>query len=248
MVTVTLRQVRKTFCSRLNMTGRAGVDDISITLPPGSITALVGPNGAGKTTVLRLLARLTNPDSGEVTITPESPRPNIGLVPQDARASLFPWLRLRENVELPLQIRGMSRDAADAAVQRVLRILELNFPADRYPHQASGGEIQAAAVVRALVPAPALVILDEPFASFDFLARRRVRVGFLRWWQRHRATTIVTTHDPREAAGIAHKIVVLSRSGRVSAEFASQIPAEYAPSLPIQFPDLEEKVLRAYDA
>ncbi len=190
------------------------LDEVSLGIPAASLTAVLGPSGSGKTTLLRVVAGLHRQASGQVRLgerrldhlPPE--RRGVGLVPQDS--ALFPHLTVAENVDFGLprsQRRG--RRTAD-----MLGLLGLMPYAKRLPHQLSGGQAQRVAVARALAPAPALVLLDEPFSALDASLRVEVRAQVALALRETGTTALLVTHDQSEALSLASWLVVLS-SGRV---------------------------------
>ena len=193
----------------------AGLD---LTVPAGSLTAILGPSGSGKTTLLRLLAGFDRPDRGTVKIGeqtvdgagvhvhPEHRR--IGYVPQEG--GLFPHLTVAANVGF-----GLPRTARRQRVGDLLELVGLADLARRYPHQLSGGQQQRVALARALAVKPEVVLLDEPFASLDAHMRASVREEVQRILRASATTTLLVTHDQDEALSLADLVAVL-RDGRIA--------------------------------
>ncbi len=191
---------------------------LDLTVPAGSLTAILGPSGSGKTTLLRLLAGFDRPDRGTVRIGartmdgegthvhPEHRR--IGYVPQEG--GLFPHLTVAGNVGF-----GLSRAARRRRVDELLELVGLADLARRYPHQLSGGQQQRVALARALAVEPAVVLLDEPFASLDAHMRASVREEVQRILRASATTTLLVTHDQDEALSLADLVAVL-RDGRIA--------------------------------
>jgi iron(III) transport system ATP-binding protein len=197
----------------------AGVD---LEVPAGSLTAILGPSGSGKTTLLRLMAGFERPDAGTIGIggvvvdgpggyvAPE--RRRIGYVPQEG--SLFPHLTVAGNVGFGLTARdrrGRKRVQVDAMLERV----GLGGFGRRYPHQLSGGQQQRVALARALAIEPAVVLLDEPFASLDARLRAGVRADVQEIFRRAGTTAVLVTHDQDEALSTADRVAVL-RDGKIA--------------------------------
>ena len=190
------------------------LEGISLTLPAGSFGTVLGPSGSGKTTLLRVIAGLHRHTDGSIHLAgrriddlpPE--RRTIGLVPQDG--ALFPHLTVTENIEfgLPRSDRRGRRTTA------MLDLLELGRYADRFPHQLSGGQAQRVAVARALAPAPALVLLDEPFSALDAALRGEVRDGVRAALGETGTTALLVTHDRNEALSMSTQLIVVS-DGRI---------------------------------
>lgn len=205
--------------SRAFGTTRA-VDDVSMTLDPHELLALVGPSGCGKSTLLRLVAGLYAADSGTISIAgsvvddgrsavaPE--RRQVGLVFQEH--ALFPHLTVAKNVAFGL--RRMPADAVRARVAESLELIGLAGHAGRYPHELSGGERQRVALARALAPRPALMLLDEPFASLDPNLRTRIRADVVGILRAEGTPAVFVTHDQTEALAVGDRVAVM-RAGRV---------------------------------
>jgi NitT/TauT family transport system ATP-binding protein len=190
----------------------AAIADISFTVSAGEFVCLVGPSGCGKTTLLRVLAGLLMPDSGQVYLHDQplqGPRREIGVVFQ--KANLMPWRTVLDNVRLPLQIRHMAAVEATQRAYASLEMVGLHDFARSYPHELSGGMQQRVAIARALVYEPEILLLDEPFGPLDALTRERLNQELLQVWEASRKTVIMVTHDIREAAFLADRVIVLSR-------------------------------------
>ncbi len=189
--------------------------NFNLEVAPGSCTALLGPSGCAKTTVLRLIAGLERPASGEVRIgdacvasstsfqAPEAR--GIGLVFQDY--ALFPHMTVQRNVEYGL--RGMSREQRKQRLAETLDMVGLSELASRYPHQLSGGQQQRVALARALAPRPKVLLLDEPFSNLDANLREQVRQEVRELLQRAGVTSVLVTHDSADAQALASDIVYM---------------------------------------
>ena len=190
------------------------VDDVTIHLEPGTITALLGPSGSGKTTLLRLMAGLETPTSGQlffdgedVTNTPVQDR-NLGVVFQGY--ALFKHMNVSQNIAFGPRIRKLGLDL-EAKVEELLKLIELEEFGSRYPPQLSGGQKQRVAVARALACNPRVLLLDEPFGALDPLVRKTLRQGLKGIVQRLGVTTIMVTHDQEEAWDIADNVIVFNK-------------------------------------
>ena len=204
------------------------LDALDLNLAPGSFTALLGRSGSGKTTLLRTLAGL---DPVPPSATVSTPQPTT-VVFQEPR--LLPWKTVAENVTLGLT---GARRAAEAA----LREVELGHRMDAWPVTLSGGEAQRAALARALVRRPRLLLLDEPFAALDALTRMRMHALMLELWRAHAPTTLIVTHDVDEALLLADRVLVLE-NGRIATDVAVDLPRPRDPS---GFGPLRARLLRA---
>ena len=193
------------------------LDDISLEIQAGEILCLLGPSGSGKSTLLRIVAGIMRPAQGRIVIdgievegagrSVEPERRRVGLVFQDY--ALFPHLSVAANIAFGL--RGRSRAEVDRTIDTLLGRIGLKHYADRYPHMLSGGERQRVALARALAPNPRVLLMDEPFSSLDDRLRDRVRQETVELLRDARTTTIIVTHDPREAVSVGDRIALLQR-------------------------------------
>jgi NitT/TauT family transport system ATP-binding protein len=201
------------------------LDRVSLDVEPGCFVALLGPSGCGKSTLLRLVAGLEPPDQGAIRVDGdlvEGPDPSRLLVFQDP--TLYPWRTVRSNVALGLEARGVGRSRG-ARVDQALGLVGLTGFADVYPHQLSGGMAQRAALARALVNEPRLLLLDEPLGKLDALTRLAMQAEILRLWQEKRFTTLLVTHDVEEALVLAERVIVLGdRPAAIRAELPVAAP------------------------
>lgn len=209
------------------------VDDVTIHLEPGTITALLGPSGSGKTTLLRLIAGLETPTAGQiffdgedVTNTPVQDR-NLGVVFQGY--ALFKHMTVAGNIAFGPRIRKLGVDL-ESKVQELLTLIELEEFGSRYPPQLSGGQKQRVAVARALACNPRVLLLDEPFGALDPIVRKSLRAGLKGIVQRLGVTTIMVTHDQEEAWDIADNVIVFNK-GIVEQEGKPEVLAR-APATP----------------
>jgi NitT/TauT family transport system ATP-binding protein/sulfonate transport system ATP-binding protein len=192
------------------------LDGLSLAIAAGELVSLIGPSGCGKSTLLRLIAGLDRPDTGELHVGGmpiAGPAASRGLVFQDP--SLFPWLTVRGNIRAGLVARGMARQHR-GEVEEFLRLVGLDGFADAYPHQLSGGMAQRAALARAAINRPQVLLLDEPLGALDQFTRMRMQDEVLRLWRARGTTMVLVTHDIDEAIYMSDRIVVLTpRPGRV---------------------------------
>ena len=201
------------------------LDDVTLRCPAGSFTALIGPSGCGKSTLLRLAAGLDHPTSGAVQAGGEpvrKPHHSRTLMFQDA--TLFPWRSVWKNVATGLEARGQLR-GRDGRVDAALARVQLQDFADAYPHQLSGGMAQRAALARALVNEPAMLLLDEPLGKLDSLTRMTLQDELAALWMRLGFTGLLVTHDIEEALLLASRVIVFSdRPARIKVEIAVDKP------------------------
>jgi sulfate transport system ATP-binding protein len=190
------------------------LDDVSVEVPAGSLTALLGPSGSGKSTLLRIIAGLERPDAGRVLIeghdvTSRPPQQRgVGFVFQHYAA--FKHMTVWKNVAFGLEIRRRPKDEIKERVGKLLELVQLNGFADRYPAQLSGGQRQRMALARALAVEPDVLLLDEPFGALDARVRKELRAWLRRLHDEVHVTTIFVTHDQEEAMDLADQIVVMS--------------------------------------
>jgi sulfate/thiosulfate transport system ATP-binding protein len=194
------------------------LDDVSIDVESGSLTALLGPSGSGKSTLLRIIAGLEMPDAGEIRLagrdaTVLAPQKRgVGFVFQHYAA--FKHMTVRQNVAFGLKVRRRPKDEIRARVTQLLELVQLTGFGDRYPAQLSGGQRQRMALARALAPEPQVLLLDEPFGALDARVRAELRVWLRRLHDETHTTTVFVTHDQEEAMDVADAVVVMNR-GRV---------------------------------
>ena len=194
------------------------VDDVSLEVPNGSLTALLGPSGSGKSTLLRMIAGLDMPDTGRVVIAGEdrtshpARKRDVGFVFQHYAA--FKHMTVRDNVGFALSIRKAPKDQIRKRVDELLDLVHLEAYGERFPSQLSGGQRQRMALARALAVEPKVLLLDEPFGALDATVRKELREWLRRLHDEVHVTTIFVTHDQEEAMEVARQIVVMNE-GRV---------------------------------
>ncbi|RUM97061.1 ABC transporter ATP-binding protein [Pseudaminobacter arsenicus] len=194
------------------------VDQVTLNVPHGTFVCLLGPSGCGKTTLLRMVAGLEEPSAGtivldgqDITSAPTHKR-NFGMVFQSL--ALFPHLTVGDNIAYSLRIRGASRDEQNTRVDELLKLIHLPGFADRPVAKLSGGQRQRVAIARALALSPRLFLLDEPMSALDAKLRESMQVELRQLQQQLGITTIVVTHDQREAMTMADLVVVMGE-GRI---------------------------------
>lgn len=193
-------------------------DNVSLGFDKGSLGALLGPSGSGKTTILRMIAGLETPDSGDILINGERVNETapsdrgIGFVFQNY--ALFRYMTVYDNVAFGLKVKKTPKDKIDKRVKELLELTGLDKFSKRYPNQLSGGQRQRVAFARALAPEPELLLLDEPFAAVDAKVRQELRIWLRDMIYRLGITGIFVTHDQSEAVEVADQIVVTNK-GRI---------------------------------
>jgi len=218
-VSVTISNVSHRF--DLGGTALPVLQNIDLKIAAGEFIALLGPSGCGKSTLLRLLSGLEPPTEGEIFAGDAPiarPDPSRILVFQDP--TLFPWATVRRNVATGLDARGELKQKS-LRVEEALSLVGLQTFAGAYPHQLSGGMAQRAALARALVNDPELLLLDEPLGKLDSLTRLALQEELVGLWRQRGFTAVLVTHDVEEAVLLAGRIIVLSdRPARIKAQFA----------------------------
>ena len=202
------------------------LDRVSVSSAPGAFVGVLGPSGCGKTTMLRILADLAEPSEGAALLHGDTPRAlrrrhRLGVAFQDA--ALMPWRSVEANIRLPLDLSGTAGRAGDVA--DLVALVGLRGFESARPAQLSGGMRQRVSLARALVLAPEVLLLDEPFGALDALTRRHLNVALQTLWTERRATTLLVTHQVAEAVFLCDLLVVLrERPGRIAATVAVDLP------------------------
>jgi NitT/TauT family transport system ATP-binding protein len=208
-----VEQLKKVYSSANSVVEAVG--DISFTMRRGELVCIVGPSGCGKTTLLKCIAGLLPPTAGTVILDGKqvsSPPPNMALVFQEYGRSLYPWLTVRGNVELPLKHKRLSKAQRDRLVDDALQAVGLEHATKSYPWQLSGGMQQRVAIARAVAYEPEVLIMDEPFAAVDAQTRADLE-DLVRTLHLERGMSILfVTHDIDESVYLGERVIVLSKS------------------------------------
>ncbi|MEZ5724151.1 MAG: ABC transporter ATP-binding protein [Paracoccaceae bacterium] len=206
----------------LSLDGVPVLDRLSLSVKPGEFVSILGPSGCGKSTLFRLLIGEIAPDRGLIE-HPDAKAGAFAFMPQ--RDALLPWRRIIDNVTLGLEIEGLPRREARARAAPMMAEFGLAGFERHLPAQLSGGMRQRAALLRTVIQGRPVQLLDEPFGALDALTRSRIQLWFEQRWQAAGWTTLLVTHDVREAVALSDRIYVLSpRPARVIAEFAVTAP------------------------
>jgi NitT/TauT family transport system ATP-binding protein len=237
-------------------TGRratTAVEGATLDVGEGEFVALVGPSGCGKSTILKVVAGLIAATAGSVHVGGEPVRGvpgGVGMVFQND--ALLPWKTVRDNVRLPLALRGLGRREQDAEIGRLLGLVQLSGFEEFYPRALSGGMRKRVALARTLAYDPRVFLMDEPFGPLD--AQTRILIGreFLAIWERLGKSVLFVTHDVEEAIALADRVLVMSaRPGRIIADFpvALQRPRDYEEiRFTAEFRDLQRAIWHALTA
>jgi NitT/TauT family transport system ATP-binding protein len=201
------------------------IQDITLTCDPGEFVVVVGPSGCGKTTLLNVAAGMVRPDEGEAWLdgrAVEGPGPERAMVFQDH--GLFAWLTAAQNVEFGLKMAGVPRAERRDRVTEALAAVHLTGSAGKLPHELSGGMRQRVAIARALVMDPAVLLMDEPFASLDAQTRTLLHAQLQELWMETHKTILFVTHSVGEAVRLADRIVVMhANPGRIRKEIRVEL-------------------------
>lgn len=212
--------------SKIYEGGVEALSDITLDVPEGKLTSLLGPSGCGKTTLLKIIAGLLEPTSGEVVVDGRvvtGPGPERAFVFQDF--ALMPWATVMRNVAFGLELRGVSRSEREAVAERYIAQVGLKGFENSYPHELSGGMRQRVGLARALAVDAKVLLMDEPFSAVDEQTRRKFQEDLLALIARERKTFIFVTHSIEEAVYVSDRIVLLARRpSRVSAIVEPDIP------------------------
>ena len=246
---IELRGVSKRFTSRTRET--LALASVDLGIRKREFVTLLGQSGCGKTTLLRILAGLTQPTTGEVTISGRSlwqgerrddaALRKLGLVFQDA--NLFPWFTVEENIGLPLRVRKVDKREQRRRAHELAELVGLRGFERALPRELSGGMRQRVAIARALSYRPEILLMDEPFGALDAMTRDKMNMELQRIAEATNATVVFVTHSISEAAFLANRVVLLSaRPGRIRS--ITEVDAPHPRSLEITAgPDFQEKVL-----
>jgi NitT/TauT family transport system ATP-binding protein len=222
---IELKAVSKEFKPRKSVPATLALDDVSFSVGDGEFVCLLGPSGCGKSTVLNVVAGFEKPSEGEVLLdrVPVSrPGPDRGVVFQEAM--LFPWLNVFDNITFGPRMHG--RRAADyvPAAERLVQRVGLSGFERHRPYELSGGMKQRAALARAWIGSPKVLLMDEPFAALDAQTRLMMREQLVQLWEQSKITVMFVTHDVDEAILLADRILVMtSRPGRIKAEITVEL-------------------------
>jgi NitT/TauT family transport system ATP-binding protein len=206
------------------------VRDLTFTVDQGEMVTIVGPSGSGKTTLLKIMSGLLEPTAGEVLIEGKKvagPPPGMAVVFQEYGRSLFPWMTVRQNVELPLKQKKLPNARRKELVDESLAAVGLEETHTAYPWQLSGGMQQRVAIARAVAYEPQVLLMDEPFAAVDAQTRADLEDLIRDIWHKFKVTTLFVTHDIDEAVYLGQRVLILSSSPTVVREdLAVDLPDE----------------------
>jgi NitT/TauT family transport system ATP-binding protein len=220
-----LAGVRKVY--RTRSADFLAVSEATFDVEDGELVALVGPSGCGKTTLLKILAGLHSYESGEVRIgsasQPFDPARDIGMVFQ--QPLLLKWRRILDNVLLPAEILGLPLAESRERARELLALVGLRGSEEKFPYELSGGMQQRAAIARALIHDPKLILMDEPFGALDAMTREKMNLELLHIWQKAKKTIVFVTHGITEAVFLGTRVIVLTAGpARMADNFKVDLP------------------------
>ncbi len=204
-----IRNLTKTFSTEDGE--MMALEDISIEVKPAEFLCIIGPSGCGKTTLLRMIAGLDHPSSGEIILDGKEvkgPSPDRGMVFQEF--SLFPWRTVIKNVTFGLEIQGIEKKEQYRIAEKYIELVGLQGFENHYPYELSGGMKQRVAIARALATEPSILLMDEPFGSVDAQTRNILQEELLEIWKRTKKTVLFVTHSVDEAVYLADRVAVMS--------------------------------------
>ncbi len=205
-----------------NNGGLRALEDISFEICPQEFICFLGPSASGKTTLLKILAGLLTPSSGELNFIHKQ-HPKIGMVFQ--QANLMPWRTVIDNIKLPLELEGVGNEEARFKALEMIELVGLRGFEDSWPRDLSGGMAQRVGIARALIHDPDLLLLDEPFGALDAITRERMWVELSRIWQARQKTVIMVTHSINESLFLADRVLVLTqRPGKIKLDVEVDLP------------------------
>jgi len=224
-VVLKLDNVSKSFAKVETEEVTHALTSVTTTMESGEFISLVGPSGCGKSTMLRLVAGLIPPTTGKLTVNGkeiEKPGPDRGMMFQ--KATLFPWLTVRDNIAFSLKMQGKLKGNEDK-VDNMIKVIGLEGFREDYPAQLSGGMAQRVALVRSLINEPPILLLDEPLGALDAFTRMNMQDEILKIWQEKQQLAIMVTHDVDEAIYMGTRVLVMdAHPGRVIADITIDLP------------------------
>ncbi|MBR6025100.1 MAG: ABC transporter ATP-binding protein [Methanobrevibacter sp.] len=245
-MSIEIKNINKSFDGRGK--NLSVLEDINLNINDGELVCLLGPSGCGKTTLLRLIAGLDQPTSGEIIANGEvveKPSGDRAVIFQ--QYSLFPWLTVLKNVTFGLELSGGSKEENIQAAERYLKSVGLLEFKDSYPHELSGGMKQRVAIIRSLLNHSPILLMDEPFSALDMQNRHKLQEQLIGVWKRFENTIVFVTHDVDEAVFLADKIVLLDKNPGKIAEIIEVDLERPRKRESVEFLDIQESIVEKLD-
>ena len=245
-MSIEIKNINKSFDGRGK--NLSVLEDINLNINDGELVCLLGPSGCGKTTLLRLIAGLDQPTSGEIVANGEvveKPSGDRAVIFQ--QYSLFPWLTVLKNVTFGLELSGGSKEENIQAAERYLKSVGLLEFKDSYPHELSGGMKQRVAIIRSLLNHSPILLMDEPFSALDMQNRHKLQEQLIGVWKRFENTIVFVTHDVDEAVFLADKIVLLDKNPGKIAEIIEVDLERPRKRESVEFLDIQESIVEKLD-
>lgn len=248
MKMISIDKISKNFQSKDTAFGV--IDSISLDIKDGEFITFIGPNGSGKTTLFNIISGLEEQTSGKITINGKKPKEiKTGFVFQNYNESLFPWLTVMENIKFPFKFSNLPKEKINKKVDYLLSKAGLANHKNNYPYQLSGGMKQLAAICRAFVNDPEILLMDEPCSALDFQTTKKVELEILDIWQEKKTTTLFISHDLDEAIFLADRVVVFTpRPAKIKDIFTVSLPRPRTLDLLTsqEFFELRKKILSSF--
>ena len=245
-MSIEIKNINKSFDGRGK--NLSVLEDINLNINDGELVCLLGPSGCGKTTLLRLIAGLDQPTSGEIIANGEvveKPSGDRAVIFQ--QYSLFPWLTVLKNVTFGLELSGGSKEENIQAAERYLKSVGLLEFKDSYPHELSGGMKQRVAIIRSLLNHSPFLLMDEPFSALDMQNRHQLQEHLIGVCNRFENTIVFVTHDVDEAVFLADKIVLLDKNPGKIAEIIEVDLERPRKRESVEFLDIQESIVEKLD-
>ncbi len=193
----------------MRIDGRELYDQLSFRVPKNHITTILGVNGSGKSTLLNILSGISNSDAGTARLCPHS---QFAYIFQNYRASLLPWRSVRDNITLPLQLKGISSRGKAQKLSELLSEWPIDFSLDTFPYRLSGGQQQLIILLRSLIAEPDILLADEPFSALDYERTLLLRERLFNWLKKRSASALIVSHSIEEAVQLADTLLIFSKS------------------------------------
>jgi len=209
MPIISIKNLQKSFINNNRSVEVLG--DVNLEIERGELLAIFGPNGCGKTTLLNIIANLIKPDNGQIIFQGQSiEKAKVSYIFQNYRETLFPWLKVIDNITLPLKLEGVEKQVRDNLAKELVEKFHLQIDLNEYPYNLSGGQQQLIALLRGLIVKPDLLLLDEPFSALDYQTTLFLYKKLLEIWENIKTTVIFVSHNIDEAIFLSNRLIMFS--------------------------------------